>query len=110
MSKILGIDLGTTNSAMAIIEGGEPKVLENEEGNRTTPSVVALNKSGERLVGQVAKRQLVVNPHNTIFSVKRLIGHKFDDAEIQEDNKILPYELQKTDQGGVRVKMGDRWY
>lgn len=110
MSKILGIDLGTTNSAMAIIEGGEPKILENEEGNRTTPSVVALNKSGERLVGQVAKRQLVVNPHNTIFSVKRLIGHKFDDAEIQEDNKILPYELQKTDQGGVRVKMGDRWY
>ena len=79
MSKILGIDLGTTNSAMAVVEGGEPRVLENEEGNRTTPSIVSINKSGERLTGVLAKRQGVVNPKNTIFSVKRLIGLKFDD-------------------------------
>ena len=118
MSKILGIDLGTTNSAMAIMEGGEPKVLENHEGSRTTPSVVALSKSGERLVGQLAKRQAVVNPKNTISSVKRLIGRRFDDPEVQEDKKIYSYEIRASSQGGVEVKMSDlsvgsekdRWY
>lgn len=110
MAKILGIDLGTTNSAMAIIEGGEPKVLENAEGARTTPSVVAMSKSGERLVGMLAKRQAVVNPKNTIFSVKRLVGRKFSDVEVQRDVKWLPYELKDSPTGGVGVKMGDREY
>lgn len=110
MAKILGIDLGTTNSAMAIVEGGEPRVLENAEGNRTTPSVVAISKSGERLVGLLAKRQAVVNPKNTIFSVKRLIGRKFSDKEVQHDIKWLPYDIRESSSGGVEVKMGDRWY
>ncbi len=110
MGKILGIDLGTTYSAMAIVEGGEPRVLENSEGNRTTPSVVAINKSGERLVGLLAKRQAVVNPKNTIFSVKRLIGRKFSDPEVQKDKEILPYDIRESENGGVEVKMGDRWY
>jgi len=108
--KILGIDLGTTNSAMAVVEGGEPKVLENREGARTTPSVVAISKSGERLVGILAKRQAVVNPKNTIFSVKRLIGRSFDDPEVQRDKTWLPYDIQKSATGGVEIKMGDRWY
>ncbi|RJO59088.1 molecular chaperone DnaK [Candidatus Parcubacteria bacterium] len=102
MSKILGIDLGTTNSCMAIIEGGEPKVLENKEGNRTTPSVVAISKTGERLVGQVAKRQAVVNPENTLYSIKRLIGRRWDDEEVQRDLKILPFKIV---QAGVGVKV-----
>jgi molecular chaperone DnaK len=118
MAKILGIDLGTTNSAMAIVEGGEPKVLENAEGARTTPSVTAMSKSNERLVGMLAKRQAVVNPKNTVFSVKRLIGRKFDDPEVQKDVKWLPYELRRSPSGGVEVKMGDpsassgqvKWY
>lgn len=110
MPKILGIDLGTTNSAMAIIEGGEPKILENNEGNRTTPSIVAMSKSNERLVGLLAKRQAVVNPKNTIFSVKRLIGRKFSDSEVQRDKGLLPYEIKESGQGGVEVKMGDRSY
>ncbi|MBI4159690.1 molecular chaperone DnaK [Candidatus Wolfebacteria bacterium] len=110
MAKILGIDLGTTNSAMAVVEGGEPKILENHEGNRTTPSVAAISKSNERLVGLLAKRQSVVNPQNTIFSVKRLIGRSFDDPEVQKDKVWLPYEIQKSATGGVEVKMGDRWY
>ncbi|BCX16205.1 MAG: chaperone protein DnaK [Candidatus Parcubacteria bacterium] len=110
MAKILGIDLGTTNSAMAIVEGGEPRVLENAEGNRTTPSVIAISKSGERLVGLLAKRQAVVNPKNTIFSVKRLIGRKFSDKEVQHDIKWLPYDIRESSSGGVEVKMGDRWY
>ena len=95
MAKILGIDLGTTNSAAAIVEGGEPKVLENAEGNRTTPSVVALSKSQERLVGLLAKRQSVVNPKNTVYSVKRFIGRKFTDSEVQQDKKSLPFEMQE---------------
>ncbi len=107
MSKILGIDLGTTNSAMAVIEGGEPKVLENKEGNRTTPSMVAMSKAGERLVGQTAKRQAVTNPKNTIFSVKRLIGRRWEDEEIQHDVKIMPFEMVKAGEG-VKVKMGDK--
>ncbi len=110
MGKIIGIDLGTTYSAMAVVEGGEPRVLENAEGNRTTPSVVAINKSGERLVGLLAKRQAVVNPKNTIFSVKRLIGRKFSDPEVQRDKQWLPYDIREAENGGVEVKMGDRWY
>ncbi len=108
--KILGIDLGTTNSAMAVIEGGEPVILENIEGARTTPSVVALSKSGERLVGMLAKRQSITNPQNTIFSVKRLIGRRFSDAEVSEDVKWLPYEVRKAADDGVEIKMGDKWY
>jgi len=102
MPKILGIDLGTTNSCMAIIEGGEPKVLENKEGNRTTPSVVAISKTGERLVGQVAKRQAVVNPENTLYSIKRLIGRRWSDEEVHRDLKVLPFKMV---QAGVGVKV-----
>lgn len=107
MPKILGIDLGTTNSAMAVVEGGKPKILENKEGNRTTPSVVAVSKTGDRLVGQVAKRQAVTNSENTIFSVKRLIGRRFEDETIQEDIKMVPYKIVKAGEG-VKVKMHDK--
>jgi molecular chaperone DnaK len=110
MAKILGIDLGTTNSAMAVIEGGEPNILENSEGARTTPSVVAVSKSGERVVGVLAKRQAITNPQNTIFSVKRLIGRKFKDEVVQKDKKILPYEIKEGVDGGVEIKITDRWY
>ncbi len=110
MSKIIGIDLGTTNSAVAVIEGGQPKVLENAEGNRTTPSIVAISKVGERLVGQLAKRQSVTNPKNTIFSVKRLIGRKFTDPEVGHDKNWLPYETKTSVSGGVEVKMGEKYY
>ncbi|MFH1030708.1 MAG: molecular chaperone DnaK [bacterium] len=109
MSKILGIDLGTTNSCMAIMEGGEPKVIENKEGARTTPSMVAISKTGERLVGQLAKRQAVTNPGNTLFSIKRLIGRRFDDKEVQEDIKTMSYNIIKSD-GGIKIKMGDKEY
>ncbi|MBI4359643.1 MAG: molecular chaperone DnaK [Candidatus Jacksonbacteria bacterium] len=109
MSKILGIDLGTTNSCMAIMEGGEPKVLENKEGQRTTPSMVAVSKSGERIVGVAAKRQSVTNPGNTLYSVKRLIGRRFDDKEVQRSLKTLPYEIRKRGEG-VEVKMGEKWH
>jgi len=102
--------LGTTNSAMAAMKAGEPSILENDEGNRTTPSVVALNKSGERLVGQLAKRQAVVNPAGTIYAVKRLIGRKFSEAEVQEDKKSLSYEIKESDHGGVDIQMGEKWY
>ena len=110
MPKILGIDLGTTNSAMAIVEGGVPKILENSEGVRTTPSIIAVAKSGERLAGLLAKRQAVTNPHNTIYSVKRLIGRKFSDLEVQRDKKLLPYEIRESKNGGVEVKMETQWY
>ncbi len=110
MSKIIGIDLGTTNSAVAVMEGGEPKILENAEGNRTTPSIAAASKTGERLVGLLAKRQSVTNPKNTIFSVKRLIGRKFSDPEVTRDKAWLPYDIQASSTGGVEVKMGDKWY
>lgn len=109
MAKILGIDLGTTNSCMAIIEGGEPKVLDNREGNRTTPSVVATNKAGERLFGVLAKRQAVTNPEHTIFSVKRLIGRRYDDAEVQRDIKLMPYKIVKAG-NGVKVVMQGKEY
>ncbi len=108
--KILGIDLGTTNSAVAVIEGGDPKILENHEGNRTTSSVVAINKTNERLAGLLAKRQSVANPKNTIFSIKRLIGRKFSDPEVKHDKAVLPFDLQQSSSGGVEIKMGDRWY
>lgn len=110
MSRIIGIDLGTTNSVAAVIMAGTPKVLENREGSRLTPSVVAISKSGERLAGILAKRQAVANPKNTIFSVKRLIGRRFTDPEVQKAKKILPYEIRESENGGVEVKMGDRWY
>ncbi|OGY61549.1 MAG: molecular chaperone DnaK [Candidatus Colwellbacteria bacterium RIFCSPLOWO2_12_FULL_44_13] len=108
--KIIGIDLGTTNSAVAVVEGGEPRIIENQEGNRTTPSVVALSKSNERLVGLLAKRQSVTNPKNTIYSMKRLIGRKFSDKEVQSDKKLLPYEIKEASDGGTEIKMGDKWY
>ncbi|MCC6290927.1 molecular chaperone DnaK [Candidatus Nomurabacteria bacterium] len=109
MAKILGIDLGTTNSAMAYIEGGEPKIIENNDGARTTPSIVALSKSGERLVGLLAKRQAVTNPKNTIFGVKRMMGHKFEDANIQRDRGTVPYAIERSEDGGVKVKLGDKF-
>jgi molecular chaperone DnaK len=109
MGKIIGIDLGTTNSAMAVMEGGEPKVIPNAEGNRTTPSVVAVSKNGERLVGQAAKRQAVINHENTVFSVKRLIGRAFDDTEVKKDIELMPYKIEKSG-NGVKVKMGDKDY
>jgi molecular chaperone DnaK len=110
MGKIIGIDLGTTNSAMAYMVAGKPEVIANAEGNRTTPSVVAINKSGERLVGQVAQRQRVTNAKNTIYGVKRLIGRKFKDNEVQKDLDIMPYEIVKKGGDGVAVKMGDKDY
>jgi molecular chaperone DnaK len=109
MGKIIGIDLGTTNSAMAVMEGGQPTIITNAEGGRTTPSMVAVSKNGERLVGQVAKRQAVVNGENTIFSVKRLIGRKWEDPEVQRDIKLMPYKMEKSG-NGVKVKMGDKSY
>ncbi|MDD3531116.1 MAG: molecular chaperone DnaK [Candidatus Pacebacteria bacterium] len=110
MAKILGIDLGTTYSAMAIVEGGEPRVLENAEGSRTTPSIVAVGKNGERIVGTLAKRQSVTNPLNTIFQVKRFIGHSFDEPEVQKDKAAVPFEMQKGANGGIEIKMNDKWY
>lgn len=109
MSKILGIDLGTTNSAMAFVEGGTPTIVENKEGNRTTPSMVAISKTGERLVGLLAKRQAVTNPENTLFSIKRLIGRRFDDPEVERDRKTLPYKIVKAGEG-VKVVMGGKEY
>ncbi len=96
MSKIIGIDLGTTNSVVAVMEGGEAKVIPNAEGNRTTPSVVAFTKTGERLVGQVAKRQAITNPKNTIFSIKRFMGRKYD--EVTDEMKMVPYEVERGPQ------------
>ena len=110
MAKILGIDLGTTNSAMAIIEGGEPTIIENAEGNRTTPSIVAISKTGERLVGQIAKRQAVTNPKNTIYGIKRFMGHNFDEEAVQSDKGIVPYEVKKGTDGGAMVHMGEKDY
>lgn len=109
MSKIIGIDLGTTNSAMAVMQAGKPEIIANSEGMRTTPSVVAINKNGERLVGQVARRQQVTNPKNTIYEVKRLIGRNFNDKEVQRDLKLMGYAIVKSG-NGVKVKMGDKEY
>jgi molecular chaperone DnaK len=110
MAKIIGIDLGTTNSAVSVMQNGETRILENAEGNRTTPSMVAISKGGERLVGLLAKRQAITNPTNTIFSAKRLIGRKFSDSEVQRDKTLLPYEIRESKTGGVEIKMGEAWY
>ncbi|MDP3402975.1 MAG: molecular chaperone DnaK [bacterium] len=110
MGKILGIDLGTTNSAMAIMEGGEARVLENAEGTRTTPSVVAIAKNGERLVGTLAKRQAVTNPKNTIYGIKRFMGHAFKDDVVQKDKDVVPYEIKAGPNGGVEVRLADKDY
>ncbi|MEA3453077.1 MAG: molecular chaperone DnaK [Patescibacteria group bacterium] len=110
MSKILGIDLGTTNSAMASIVNGESSIINNKEGARTTPSIVAMTKNNERLVGVLAKRQQITNPENTVFSIKRLIGRKFSDPEVQKDLKLLPYQIKESNDGGVEIKMGEKWY
>lgn len=109
MGKIIGIDLGTTNSAMAAMQSGKPEIIANSEGARTTPSVVAVNKNGERLVGQVARRQQVTNSKNTVYEVKRLIGRRWEDKEVQRDIKLMGYEMVKSGQG-VKVKMGDKEY
>ena len=110
MSKVIGIDLGTTNSCVSIMEGGDAKVITNPEGGRTTPSVVAISESGERLVGQVAKRQAITNPENTVFGVKRLIGRKFESPEVQKDVKILPYKIEKAGNGDVRINLRGKTY
>ncbi len=110
MSKIIGIDLGTTNSAVAVIEAGQPKIIENSEGARTTPSVVALGKNGERTVGITAKRQAVTNPTNTIYGVKRYMGHDFGDSVVQKDLDVVPYSLKKGSKGGIEIAMGDKDY
>src|ERR671924_436418 len=108
MSKIIGIDLGTTNSVVAVMEGGEPVVITNPEGGRLTPSVVDFAKTGERLVGQVAKRQAVTNPENTVFSIKRFMGRKFD--EVNEEMKMVPYKVIRANNGDVRIAAGGKDY
>ncbi|HAS80502.1 MAG: Chaperone protein DnaK [Candidatus Nomurabacteria bacterium GW2011_GWE1_32_28] len=110
MSKIIGIDLGTTNSAVAFIEGGVPKIIENVEGNRTTPSVVATAKNGDRIVGLLGKRQAVTNPENTISEIKRYMGHRFDDPEVQKDKPTAPFKIEAGEDGGVKVKMSDKFF
>lgn len=110
MAKILGIDLGTTNSAVAIIEAGEPVIIENAEGNRTTPSIVAISKTHERLVGQIAKRAAALNPQNTIYGIKRFMGHNFDEDAVQQDKKIVPYTVEKGSDGGVQVVLDGKQY
>ncbi|MFA6694885.1 MAG: Hsp70 family protein, partial [Bacillota bacterium] len=110
MSKIIGIDLGTTNSAAAVIEGGKPKLIPTAEGGKLVPSMVAVTKSGERLVGQLAKRQAVTNPENTVFSVKRLIGRRSDEDEIIKDKKLMPYKIKEGKNNSVEVVMGDKSY
>ena len=110
MAKVIGIDLGTTNSCVAIMEGGDAKVITNPEGGRTTPSIVAISSSGERLVGQIAKRQAITNPENTVFAVKRLIGRKFTSREVQNDIKILPYKIEEASNGDVRINLKGKLY
>src|SRR3989304_2425995 len=110
MAKVIGIDLGTTNSCMAVMEAGEPVVIPRSGGGRTTPSVVAVSKSGERLVGQVAKRQAITNPDNTISSIKRLLGRRFADGGGARDVKVLPYKIDGAANGDAQVHMGERPY
>ncbi|MCR4281229.1 MAG: molecular chaperone DnaK, partial [Candidatus Kaiserbacteria bacterium] len=118
MSKIIGIDLGTTNSAVAVVRSGEPEIIENAEGARTTPSVVAISKTGEKLVGLLARRQGVTNPKNTIYQIKRFIGHSFGEKAVEKDRTAVPFEMRKSDNGGIEVHMGDgatgspqaKWY
>lgn len=110
MSKIIGIDLGTTNSAVAVMEAGNPKIIENAEGARTTPSIVAISKTGERLVGLLARRQAVTNPNNTVFGIKRFIGHNFDEGAVQKDLKTVPFEVSKSETGGAQVKLNNKMH
>ena len=110
MSKVIGIDLGTTNSCVAVMEGGDSNVITNAEGGRTTPSIVAVSESGERTVGQIAKRQAITNPENTVFGVKRLIGRKYDSPEVQKDIKNLPYKIESADNGDVRLQISGKHY
>ncbi|MCJ7701001.1 MAG: Hsp70 family protein, partial [Anaerolineales bacterium] len=110
MAKIIGIDLGTTNSVCAVIEGGEPTVIPSAEGERLVPSVVAVNKNGERLTGRPARNQAVVNPENTVFSIKRFMGRKFDDPDVKRATKMVPYEVAKAPNGDLRVKLGGKEY
>jgi molecular chaperone DnaK len=110
MGKVIGIDLGTTNSCVAVMEAGDAKVITNPEGGRTTPSIVALADNGERLVGQIAKRQAITNPENTVFGVKRLIGRKYDSPVVQDDIKVLPYKMEKAANGDIRIKLQDKQY
>ncbi len=108
MSKVIGIDLGTTNSCVAVMEGGDATVITNQEGGRTTPSIVAINESGERLVGQIAKRQAITNPENTVFGVKRLIGRKFASKQVQDDIKVLPFKIEQASNGDIRINLKDK--
>src|SRR3989442_7728848 len=110
MSKVIGIDLGTTNSCVAIMEGGDPNVIANSEGSRTTPSVVAFSDSGERLVGQIARRQAITNPENTISAVKRLIRRRYDDPLVQKAMKVLPYSVVRADNGDAWVEIRGKRY
>src|SRR5260370_33012727 len=110
MAKVIGIDLGTTNSCVAIMEGGDPVVIANSEGSRTTPSVVAFTESGERLVGQIAKRQAITNPTNTVFAIKRLMGRRFDEPEVQKALKVLPYKVVKNEDGAAWVEIRGKRY
>ncbi|MDX1562393.1 MAG: Hsp70 family protein, partial [Gammaproteobacteria bacterium] len=108
MARVIGIDLGTTNSCVAVMDGGEAKVIENSEGDRTTPSIVAMTKDGEVLVGQTAKRQAVTNPQNTLFAIKRLIGRRFEDEVVQKDVGMVPYKIVKADNGDAWVEAGGK--
>src|SRR5881396_315388 len=110
MAKVIGIDLGTTNSCVSIMEAGDPVVITNAEGSRITPSVVAFTESGERLAGQIARRQAITNPENTIFAIKRLIGRRFEDAEVQKAMKVLPYKIVRADNGDAWVEVRGRRY
>src|SRR5574340_1172544 len=110
MAKIIGIDLGTTNSVVAVMEGGEPKVIANEEGGRTTPSVVSFTKTGERLVGEVAKRQAITNPENTVYSIKRFMGRKYDEPEVDRDRRIVPYKVVRANNGDAWVEVQGKQY
>ncbi|MBM4124977.1 MAG: molecular chaperone DnaK, partial [Nitrospira sp.] len=110
MGKVIGIDLGTTNSCVAIMSGGDPVVIANAEGNRTTPSVVGITDKNERLVGQIAKRQAITNPENTIFSIKRLIGRRFNSRQVQEATKRLPYKIVAADNGDAHVEIRGKKY
>ena len=110
MGKTIGIDLGTTNSCVAVMEGGVPQVIPNQEGARTTPSIVGFTAKGERLVGQIAKRQAITNPFNTVFAIKRLIGRKYDSEEVSHAKKVLPYNIVAANNGDVKVKIRDREY
>ena len=110
MSRVMGIDLGTTNCCVAVMDAGTPLVIPNREGARTTPSIVAFTEKGQRLVGQIAKRQGVTNPHNTVYAVKRLIGRKFNSPEVQQAKKFVPYQVVEAKNGDVRIRVRDKDY